>query len=108
MKNDLKRQKQRVFRRGVKRLLGTSVFTPLRSIYTGFGSVLMYHRIREKAVPAVRWGDQSVFTPNIDISVTQAAFERQMRLIRERYEPTSLADFDRILRDEKSQQGGLL
>ncbi|MCB0334070.1 MAG: hypothetical protein KDD55_11260, partial [Bdellovibrionales bacterium] len=83
----------RQLRKGVKKLLNTPIFSPVRSLYSGFGSVLMYHRVIDQERFKLDWDDPSIFRPNVGIAVCRDSFEEQMEWISKNYRCVSLDTF---------------
>ena len=63
----------------IKAVLRTPAGWPLRKIYTGVATCLMYHRIiEEPTLP-------HAFAPNRDLFVTEEEFEREMKYISRKF-----------------------
>ncbi len=86
-----------LIRKGVKKLLGTPLFSPVRSMYSGFGSILMYHRVVGGERRKTLWNDPTAFQPNLGISVHRDSFEEQMAYISDHYRCVSLDTFHDVL-----------
>lgn len=85
-------------RQFVKKLVSGPLFSPVRRLYTGCATVLMYHSITEEVYPEAEWRDPSHFLPHLGLSVQKESFRAQMGLLRDQFNPVSLQELSEGLR----------
>lgn len=77
-------------------LIGTALTAPLRRIWSGLGTCLMYHRVAaDDALPGRE------FAPNRELMVRASEFDRQMKFVSRYYNCLSLPEAVGLLRGGK-------